>query len=236
MTCRQDAIDGLEKRVKSRFSHRILDFYPPQTVEVYRDIVKATLMLDDCDTSMSKKQLCQFNERMNEVLLDPRWLKVTQRLFDLERNVRQCFKVLMRPVMEMKSDCPQIHLDAVLEELVRQGADSKSELIKDLSVLELCLLIAMKRMVDLDTDRFNFCMVFDVYNDFATLHAIGYKKNVALKAFEHLLSLELIVADDSVSKCPKEFRMVRMMLEPQQISDAVIRSNAPYSIKRWGTE
>ena len=41
---------------------------------------------------------------------------------------------------------------------------------------------------------------------------------------------------ENISKCPKQFRMVKLLLEPAQIAEAVFRKDVPYYVKRWGTE
>jgi origin recognition complex subunit 4 len=58
-----------------------------------------------------------------------------------------------------------------------------------------------------------------------------------LKGFERLLNLEIIRPLENISKCPKEFQMVRLLMEPTQIKDAILKSDSlPYVVKRWGIE
>jgi origin recognition complex subunit 4 len=47
VTSRLDCVGMLEKRVKSRFSHRILDTYPIATLEDFISIAKSALSLEE---------------------------------------------------------------------------------------------------------------------------------------------------------------------------------------------
>ena len=96
------------------------------------------------------------------------------------------------------------------------------------------MIIAMKKLTDQQMDRFNFEMAFTEYTQFAITHNLAYKKPIAYKAFENLMEYELCRPVDTISKCPKEFRMVRLMIEPVQVKEAVLkRPELGYAIKRW---
>ncbi|KAG0008506.1 origin recognition complex subunit 4 [Entomortierella chlamydospora] len=61
-----------------------------------------------------------------------------------------------------------------------------------------------------------------------------YKKAVALKAFEHLVEAELLRAADNAGKGPKQYRMMRVMLDSSQISDIVLKHrDCPTVVARW---
>ncbi|KAF9177310.1 origin recognition complex subunit 4 [Haplosporangium sp. Z 27] len=63
-----------------------------------------------------------------------------------------------------------------------------------------------------------------------------YKKAVALKAFEHLVEAELLRPADTTGKGPKEYRMMRVMLDSSQISDVVLKHrDCPTVVARWAT-
>jgi len=65
---------------------------------------------------------------------------------------------------------------------------------------------------------------------------IFFKKQVAMKALEHLIAIELVLPTEASGKCPKEYRMMKVLLEPNQITQAVLKhSECPTSIKQWGT-
>ena len=87
----------------------------------------------------------------------------------------------MLPVAQLSPARPFLTSMAVSDAALLQRLDAKSMLLKGLSDLEICLVIAMKRLVEMYTMQFNFEMVFDLYNEFATVHGLSYKRAVALK-------------------------------------------------------
>lgn len=61
--------------------------------------------------------------------------------------------------------------------------------LQDLSVLELCLLIAMKHHAEIyDNQPMNFEMILSRYMKFANANSSiqGFQRPVIMKAFEHL--------------------------------------------------
>ena len=76
-----------------------------------------------------------------------------------------------------------------LETSLVQTADSKTELLKGVSLLELILIISMKKLLEKDVMSFNFQMVYDEYKDFMNetqVKGMGFgmklhKRAVALK-------------------------------------------------------
>jgi hypothetical protein len=113
----------------------------------------------------------------------------------------------------------------------------------DLSVLELCLIVAVKRLaVDKLMSNFHFDMVYEEYRDFyrktesAGSRLLFFNKEVAFKAFEKLSALELIVplSCSQHGASLKQYRMFRCVLDLDEI-DFMVDSyeNCPASILRW---
>lgn len=46
---------------------------------------------------------------------------------------------------------------------------------------------------------------------------------------------ELVCPTDIAGKCPKEYRMTKLMLEQAQVTEAVLKYNCPSMVKKWGT-
>lgn len=74
MTRRPDTTDLLEKRVKSRFSHRIVQCYPPGSLEEWKLLVDKAL-------SAGKTQEAQFDEAWDQ---------------DVKVSSAPCFRLLNR--------------------------------------------------------------------------------------------------------------------------------------------
>ncbi|PFX32425.1 Origin recognition complex subunit 4 [Stylophora pistillata] len=113
--------------------------------------------------------------------------------------------------------------------------------LNGISVLELCLIIAMKHLVTLsEGDPFNFEMVYQEYQKFAQKKGLSiqsFEKPVVLKAFEHLTALEFVNSIDNIAKnTPKEYRLVTLLVDPTQINSALQRyPDCPTEVKQWAT-
>ncbi|KAG0271586.1 origin recognition complex subunit 4 [Linnemannia exigua] len=272
VTCRMDALELLEKRVKSRFSHRHYYTFPPSDYHDYIDICKNALLLMPADMEIQPDDdevmlvgpsnraaqlfINEFNERVKILFEDGGFSKVVQRIFDLMKDVRAFYRLCFGPVAELSKDSPYLQASQFYESGLQQRVDNKTELLKGTSLLELSLLIAIKHLVERETITFNFEMVYDEYKEFMDMAVVRgtstssssgslgvgsggsfassdgvslrlYKKAVALKA-------ELLRPADSSSKGPKEYRMMRVMLDASQISDVVLKHrDCPTIVARW---
>jgi origin recognition complex subunit 4 len=94
MSSRYDVLDLLEKRVRSRFSHRQIFVLPPGTVDDFTRIAINALTIDH-NFDMAKSKISAFNEHVNDLAIHPDFVKVTKRVFELERSVRTLFKLLV---------------------------------------------------------------------------------------------------------------------------------------------
>lgn len=75
------------------------------------------------------------------------------------------------------------------EQLGLLDVDETVQMVQDLSVLELCLIIAMKHHAEIyDNQPMNFEMIFSRYIKFANANSNiqTVQRPVIIKAFEHL--------------------------------------------------
>ncbi|KAL6186524.1 hypothetical protein ACLB2K_042644 [Fragaria x ananassa] len=100
----------------------------------------------------------------------------------------------------------------------------KMECIKDCSILELYLLICMKRLEVKEQNSYNFTAVMKeykcVHDSFQT--SDYYAKNVCLRAFEHLLQRGLIeFMDNRGQNQSVEYRPVKLLISFQQLLEGL---------------
>jgi origin recognition complex subunit 4 len=84
------------------------------------------------------------------------------------------------------NDEPCLKASDFIDAGIEQGKDSKTELLRGVSSLQLCLLIAMKRLQEKEIVPYNFEMVYDEFYKFALKTENNdsidcYRKPVALK-------------------------------------------------------
>nr|XP_045004006.1 origin recognition complex subunit 4 isoform X4 [Jaculus jaculus] len=237
LTCRLDILELLEKRVKSRFSHRQIhlmnSFGFPQFIKIFKE--QLSLPAEFPDKVFAEK----WNENVQMVALS----RIT----------------VSRPYLT-SADLMEAHQLCSM--------DSKANIVHGLSVLEICLIIAMKHLNDIyEEEPFNFQMVYNgerriryflsgtslmpentnVLIDYSPefqkfvqrkAHSVyNFEKPVVMKAFEHLQQLELIKPMERTSvNSQKEYQLMKLLLDNTQIMNALQKyPNCPTDVRQWAT-
>ncbi|XP_076091500.1 origin recognition complex subunit 4-like [Mytilus galloprovincialis] len=238
VTCRLDVIELLEKRVKSRFSHRQVYFLNNYSYENFCDICMSYLKIE------SKPVRCDFikewNKQVEKLSKDGTVRDVLQQQFHFNKDIRALHHILMYVVCQLNETRPFPTPSDFVEAMKVTSTDSKSAMLHGISILELCLIIAMKHLTDIyDGEPFNFEMVYSEYAKFAQKRSSMqmYEKAVVLKAFEHLLALELVKSTDgSGTRIQKEYRLMSLLIHPSQITDALQKyPQCPTEVKQWAS-
>ncbi|NWR27538.1 ORC4 protein, partial [Tachuris rubrigastra] len=239
LTCRQDILELLEKRVKSRFSHRQIYLMNSFDFKQYMKIFKEQLSLpaDFPDQPFAQK----WNDNIQHLSEDKAAQDVLQNLFQHTKDLRSLYFLLMLAVSAVTVHHPLLTA-ADLQEASRQHrSDSKAKIVHGLSVLEICLIIAMKHLNDVyDGEPFNFQMVYNEFQKFIQRKAhsmYNFEKPVVMKAFEHLLQLELVKPLERPSvRAQREYLLMKLLLDNTQIMDALqVYPNCPTDVKQWAT-
>ncbi|XP_071491092.1 origin recognition complex subunit 4-like [Diadema antillarum] len=240
ITCRLDVVELLEKRVKSRFSHRQIHVFNTLTFDQYCDVFRQTLALPP---SFSHKEFArEWNKHVGILTDDTTVCDILRKTYDLDKSVRSLFDLMLLPISRISSDHPTINGLHLLESRKVHSADSKSAMLHGVSVLQLCLIIAMRHLTELyEGDPFNFEMVFNEYQKFIQKksHTVQqFDKAVVLKAFEHLVALELVKAVDhslaSSTRTQKEYRAMSILVTASQLAEALSSYPAcPSELKHW---
>ncbi|XP_041354935.1 origin recognition complex subunit 4-like [Gigantopelta aegis] len=238
LTCRLDVIELLEKRVKSRFSHRQIHLFNALSFHDYCHICRATLSLPHQfpDDKFAKRWNHQIEELVDEVNVRD----VLRRQFNLNKDIRGLHSLLTWPICQLSPSHPRLKAADFLDSFKMITVDSKSSILHGVSILELCLIIAMKHITDVyDGEPFNFEMVYSEYMKFAQKKSSiqVFEKPVVLKAFEHLIALELIrTMDGGGTRVQKEFRMMDLLIHNSQILDALQSyPDCPTEVKQWAS-
>ncbi|NWY15082.1 ORC4 protein, partial [Aphelocoma coerulescens] len=237
LTCRQDILELLEKRVKSRFSHRQIYLMNSFDFKQYIKIFQKQLSLpaEFPDESFAQK----WNNNVQHLSEDKTVQDVLQNLFHHTKDLRSLHLLLMLAVSAVTVHHPLL-TPADLQEASRQHrTDSKANIVHGLSVLEICLIIAMKHLNDVyDGEPFNFQMVYNEFQKFIQRKAhsmYNFEKPVVMKAFEHLLQLELVKPLERPSvRAQREYLLMKLLLDSSQIMDALqVYPNCPTDVKQW---
>ncbi|KAJ2893745.1 origin recognition complex subunit 4 [Coemansia aciculifera] len=255
VTARIDVMDLLEKRVKSRFSHRQIYVQCPQKKSDFIEIARLALHVSSSCDSVSMGFAEQFNTRVDAILAAESVARHIAHVFDFGMDARQLLQLFVMAASQLSAQSSLMQLSHVEASIAQDVASAKMQVLSSVSLLELCLIISMKGLVQSGSSKYNFEMVYNEYKAFMSRHIMAtssggamkaYKKPVALKAFETLVELEIVrpvatsmAADGSGSygrndllagsaqaaRTPKEYRMVQLMIEPGQVVELALRRN-----------
>lgn len=224
LTSRLDVIELLEKRVKSRFSHRQIYLLPEsenfdERVKLFKELLKLPSaqeaasyskdhlklseraykefrlpflrrLFDPSAYQFSKKFITEWNKSIDQLAKKEKVLSSLENIFELDVSVASFKLFLFQIVSNLSSDHAFIK-DADIVTLTEHLLfdDDKVKLMTGLSVLEICILIAIKHHCEIyDNDPFNFEMILTRYNKFAYKSSSmqNLNREVVLKGFENL--------------------------------------------------
>lgn len=269
ITCRLDVVELLEKRVKSRFSHRQVFLSPSgddfnERVELFKELMRLptekelraleprSTHLVDLNSSLcflrnifepknykfSKTHVEKWNKHIESLASSVAVKTVLEYLYDIDVTEVFFKNFLYRLVSKLNPDHSELTVDDISKVASVYNTDGKVLLLNGLSVLELCLIIAIKHHSTIyDRDPFNFEIILGRFNKFAKTSTSmqGVERAVILKAYEHLKNLEIISpVSGGAAKVQKEFQMNKLMLTYGQIDQAVAKYPAlPTEVAQW---
>ncbi|KAG5677293.1 hypothetical protein PVAND_007062 [Polypedilum vanderplanki] len=272
ITHRLDVIELLEKRVKSRFSHRQIFLLPnsddfetyfkifkellklPTTQEnneyiknnlsipknVFREIKLPFLrrLFNPSEYMFSKKHITDWNKAIDQLAKKEKVISTLENLFNTSVTIATLKLFLFQVVSNLNETHQKIEdneMVKLIENLLFE--DNKVKLLTGLSVLELCILIAIKHHCEIyDNDPFNFEIILTRYNKFALKSSTmqNIDREVILKAFENLKYQEFIGSIGIEGKIQKEYQMHKLLIFPDQIEKAIQRyQNLPTEVDHW---
>lgn len=253
ITHRLDVVELLEKRVKSRFSHRQIFMHSQNDSE--KSIERLTKMLQlpkkaviapsippeflkNPSLAFLRRQFeyqpgtikPPWNGAINELLSDDGIIETLQLFFDLNHSL-QHVKNLAFEIISLDP----LTIDTLKDHLTDRLSNAREKIICSLSVLEVSLLIAMKHHTEIyDGDPFNFEMIFGRFMRFANASTTmqGLERISISKAFEQLRKLELIAPIGGKAHTP--FQLHSLLLRSNDIKQAVAKyPNLPVEISQW---
>lgn len=269
ITCRLDVIELLEKRVKSRFSHRQIFLYNgsqewEEKLELMRSLLSlptsstagkqakpSMSYLDNCEMhylkntfdedlkiieELPKKLITDWNKHIDSVLTNDKVVQAIQDFFNFD-NLENTWKLIcLEIVSKLSEETPNITPADVLAVFKKHETDDKVGLLCDLSVMEFCLIIAMKHHCEIyDRDPFNFEMIYKRLQKFANTSSSMQStcgRTAMMKAFEYLRDVEVVSSINN--RTQKEFQMYRLLLTYGQIKEALSRYHGmPTEITQW---
>ena len=238
ISCYNDVTELLEKRVNSRFSHRHLNLMPCQEFGPFLDLATRLLLLEPATSRHSA-----WNQMVESFMKnkDVRTFFESS-VFSFDKSVTNLKRLLYLSLLNMSElgavRLELAHLRAANEEtFATECADACDLLIKDLSIVTLCLLVAVKHITDIyDGEPFNFEMVYHEYVKFKRrkLSTLPEERSVVFKCWEQLLELELVLPRPGLKGQQLEYILNTFQLSAQNLSKSVEKyPHCPTEVLQW---
>jgi origin recognition complex subunit 4 len=172
LTCRVNIVDRLEKRVKSRFSHRTVHLKLPSTLEEFWAVVRQGLIVDPLDPTTTtangttEEYFSEWNSYIDTILRpSPQFTNLLTSTYTISKTPVPIFNALLIPFSNITPSDPFPASESLENSTPSFKAPHPTlSLLPSLSDLQLSLLIAAARLEVLaDTDAVTFEMVYDEY-------------------------------------------------------------------------
>lgn len=222
VSCRLDADQLLEKRVRSRFSHRKLLFLPPSLEDLQR-LLEAILSLPT-NSSLPLGYVVKYNEKLHSMLSDQRFKEIMTKLTSFDSTVNHLLRFLFIAVCDMNMEDGFLSVENFKTALSSIQRQPKLEALQDCSILELYILVCMRRLEVKEQDSYNFNSVIKEYKAICDSCQISdnYARSHCFRAFEHLLQRKLICFVDNRGHSQSvEFRPVKLLISFHELSEGL---------------
>ncbi|KAG8955402.1 hypothetical protein FRC04_008753 [Tulasnella sp. 424] len=254
LSARMDTLNLLEKRVKSRFSGRLIRVSPPSSFEEYVDVAKMVLQTSianedvlevDGDEEMDEWPSI-WNQSVEAFLSEKETVRVLKDLFSLRQDIRSLCQVLLEPVMNLSPNSPALTAASLRQSFDAQIGPPPFAYLRGLSYPCLSLLIATYHISNTGHDAFNFEML---WNNFSrqvertssmpvmlggtSVGMIKVPREVMVGAFENLAAMKVFQpTGPSSSNITKPFVKYRCAAQRGDIVEAVEKSGN-LKLKSW---
>ncbi|RYO75437.1 hypothetical protein DL766_002524 [Monosporascus sp. MC13-8B] len=263
LTTRIDVVESLEKRVKSRFSHRYVYISLPKTLQAYWDVCRQGLSVDEEDLEVEGfdtrlKGLSEFHDywekKIEALRKTPEFEDHLEYLYYTSKSVPAFLTSCVLPLSTLSPSSLELKFVPSAGYAPLEPSDSRLHLLAALSDLELALLISAARLdIVAHTDTINFSMAYDEYtsqmgkqrvqSSSSGVLALGaaarsWGRGTAAVAWERLVSLGLLIpagigGRGNAAHGGLEGKMWKLDVALEEIPAAV---ELPGSLAKWCTQ
>ncbi|CAE6401524.1 unnamed protein product [Rhizoctonia solani] len=179
VTSRIDCLTMLEKRVKSRFSHRIIRVSPPPTVDSYISLMMSTLAVSARSdkprwpatpkknqfpagaTVQTDSWYTTWRDSIDRITSDRQFKQIIEDIFDLSRDVRLLLRILSGAVASLTPSSPWLTVGTISRSIQSQCAPLPFVFLQELAYPCVALLVATQHVHDRGHDIFTLKMLCD---------------------------------------------------------------------------
>ncbi|KAG8714916.1 hypothetical protein FRC11_006510 [Ceratobasidium sp. 423] len=179
VTSRIDCLTMLEKRVKSRFSHRIIRVSPPPTVDSYISLMMSAIAISGrpdkprlpstpkknrkpASTVVQTDSWCTtWRDSIDRIITDRQFKQIIEDIFDLSRDVRLLLRILSGAIASLTPSSPWLTIGTISRSIQSQCAPPPFVFLQELEYPCIALLVATRHIHDRGHDVFTFKMLCD---------------------------------------------------------------------------
>ncbi|KAK5660240.1 hypothetical protein OQA88_12776 [Cercophora sp. LCS_1] len=223
LTTRIDVVESLEKRVKSRFSHRYVYLSLPKSLPAFWDVCRQGLTIDDEDMVVEEldpkvKGHREFwkwwNKNLEVLRKSTSFQDHLESHFCSTKSVSAFLTTCIIPLSSLSPTLPSLKIPSY--DISLEPPDSKLHVLESLSDLDLSMLIAAARLdIVAHTDTVNFAMAYDEYTSLmgrqrvqsatSGMLALGggarvWGRGIASMAWERLVTLGMLIPAATVGR------------------------------------
>ncbi|KAF5388236.1 hypothetical protein D9615_000436 [Tricholomella constricta] len=257
ITSRIDTITMLEKRVKSRFSGRMLRTAPPCTVQSWEKIATAVLSSDITEVMEGHPEeedvIAEWNgiwdAQVEQFLTDKSVQTVMNETFSVTRDVRMLSRILLSVVLRISPASASLSPSQFVSAALVQRARPRFSLLHTLPYPGICLLIASVHADTAGHARFTFEMLHEYFRDQVrastsapvqvnggSIGMVRCSRQVLMTAFEDLIATKVFVPVAAFAPSEaKEFVKYRSVVDREDVKKAVDKMSQ-VNLKKWLTK
>ncbi|CAL1700657.1 unnamed protein product [Somion occarium] len=244
VTTRIDTINLLEKRVKSRFSGRILRTAGPTKLKDWLGVARSVLCLP-IESEHAEEWTTLWQSSVDEFLADDAVKDALTEIFALTRDFRMLCRILTPPILELNPSAPFLSSSQLIQAIRSQRCPDLS-FLPSLPYPAICLLIAAAHTRISGHDTFTFEMLHEAFRDQVRtslsapvqvrgggIGMVRCSREVLIGAFERLIALRIFVAAAIPSAgISREFVRYRSTLDHADVKLTVERTGQ-LNLKKW---
>ncbi|KAH9076981.1 origin recognition complex subunit 4 C-terminus-domain-containing protein [Lactarius deliciosus] len=244
VTTRVDTINLLEKRVKSRFSGRMLRTAGPGTLDDWITIARNALT---AKPSPSNEEWEVWWAAAVEKFLDDRSVQVAlSDTYDLTKDVRILNRILMDLVLNLSPTSPLPNASRLSDAIASQRFPAPFPFLSDISYPAACLLIASVHADTAGHESITFEMLHDSFQKQvrtsqsapvqiggSSIGMVRCSKEVLMTAFEQLVATKVFVAVTPIpAGTMKQFVRYKCMVEKEGIRQ-MVSAKGQTNLNQW---
>ncbi|KAH9927098.1 origin recognition complex subunit 4 C-terminus-domain-containing protein [Epithele typhae] len=244
VTSRVDTLNLLEKRVKSRFSGRMIRTASPARFQHWIDLTKAVLSTPPPAATETTSEDGQewtemWQSSVETFVKDREVVDILRETYSLTRDFHMFGRIMTCFILELTPQSPYPTFSKLSSAVERQRCPARYPPLHTLPYPAVCLLIASVHAQTAGHDTFTFEMLHDAFksqvrtSQSAPVQVAGGGLGMA---FERLVDLRMFLAAAApAASISKEFALHRSAVDRFSVKEA-LRKIGQMNLKKWFTK